>query len=406
MDIDDSPEEAAYRQTVRAYLEEHSHELHTGRGRAEVDDVEAHKRNQRVLYEGGLVGIQWPKEYGGQGGTPMQQVIANQEIARAEVPGLIGMIGVGMCGPTIIGHGTEEHKARFLPPLLRGEEIWAQLFSEPGSGSDLAALSTRAVRDNGSWRINGQKVWTSGAQYSDYGIIITRTDPSLPKHRGLTMFIIDLHHPGVTVRPLKQMSGDAGFNEVFLDDVEVPDDWRLGDVNDGWRVAITTLMNERMAIGGGGTDLGGSVESLVETVAERIESLSPDRAAVARQELAECWIESLACRYTGYRRLTALSKGQLPGPEGSAGKLAGTAVARRIADLGVRMQLDDAVFQQSHAGDARWQNVQASLPGIAIAGGTNEVLKNILGERVLGLPPEPRLDKDKPAAEILGRKGA
>lgn len=406
MDIDDSPEEAAYRQTVRAYLEEHSHELHTGRGRAEVDDVEAHKRNQRVLYEGGLVGIQWPKEYGGQGGTPMQQVIANQEIARAEVPGLIGMIGVGMCGPTIIGHGTEEHKARFLPPLLRGEEIWAQLFSEPGSGSDLAALSTRAVRDNGSWRINGQKVWTSGAQYSDYGIIITRTDPSLPKHRGLTMFIIDLHHPGVTVRPLKQMSGDAGFNEVFLDDVEVPDDWRLGDVNDGWRVAITTLMNERMAIGGGGTDLGGSVESLVETVAERIESLSPDRAAVARQELAECWIESLACRYTGYRRLTALSKGQLPGPEGSAGKLAGTAVARRIADLGVRMQLDDAVFQQSGAGDARWQNVQASLPGIAIAGGTNEVLKNILGERVLGLPPEPRLDKDKPAAEILGRKGA
>jgi alkylation response protein AidB-like acyl-CoA dehydrogenase len=336
----------------------------------------------------------------------MQQVIANQEIARAEVPGLIGLIGVGMCGPTIIGHGTEEHKARFLPPLLRGEEIWAQLFSEPGSGSDLAALSTRAVRDNGSWRINGQKVWTSGAQYSDYGIIITRTDPSLPKHRGLTMFIIDLHHPGVTVRPLKQMSGDAGFNEVFLDDVEVPDDWRLGDVNDGWRVAITTLMNERMAIGGGGTDLGGSVESLVETVAERIESLSPDRAAVARQELAECWIESLACRYTGYRRLTALSKGQLPGPEGSAGKLAGTAVARRIADLGVRMQLDDAVFQQSGAGDARWQNVQASLPGIAIAGGTNEVLKNILGERVLGLPPEPRLDKDKPAAEILGRKGA
>ncbi|HET7405584.1 MAG TPA: acyl-CoA dehydrogenase family protein [Mycobacteriales bacterium] len=406
MDIDDSPEEAAYRQTVRAYLEEHSHELHTGRGRAEVDDVEAHKHNQRVLYEGGLVGIQWPKEYGGQGGTPMQQVIANQEIARAEVPGLIGLIGVGMCGPTIIGHGTEEHKARFLPPLLRGEEIWAQLFSEPGSGSDLAALSTRAVRDNGSWRINGQKVWTSGAQYSDYGIIITRTDPSLPKHRGLTMFIIDLHHPGVTVRPLKQMSGDAGFNEVFLDDVEVPDDWRLGDVNDGWRVAITTLMNERMAIGGGGTDLGGSVESLVETVAERIESLSPDRAAVARQELAECWIESLACRYTGYRRLTALSKGQLPGPEGSAGKLAGTAVARRIADLGVRMQLDDAVFQQSGAGDARWQNVQASLPGIAIAGGTNEVLKNILGERVLGLPPEPRLDKDKPAAEILGRKGA
>jgi len=404
MDIDDSPEEAAYRQTVRAYLEEHSHELHTGRGRAEVDDVEAHKHNQRVLYEGGLVGIQWPKEYGGQGGTPMQQVIANQEIARAEVPGLIGLIGVGMCGPTIIGHGTEEHKARFLPPLLRGEEIWAQLFSEPGSGSDLAALSTRAVRDNGSWRINGQKVWTSGAQYSDYGIIITRTDPSLPKHRGLTMFIIDLHHPGVTVRPLKQMSGDAGFNEVFLDDVEVPDDWRLGDVNDGWRVAITTLMNERMAIGGGGTDLGGSVESLVETVAERIESLSPDRAAVARQELAECWIESRACRYTGYRRLTALSKGQLPGPEGSAGKLAGTAVARRIADLGVRMQLDDAVFQQSGAGDARWQNVQASLPGIAIAGGTNEVLKNILGERVLGLPPEPRLDKGIPFSELRAKE--
>ena len=406
MDIDDTPEEAAYRQQVRSYLEEHKDELLTGRGRAAADDIDAHKRNQRVLYEGGMVGVQWPKEYGGQGGGPMQQVIVNQEMARAEVPGIIGTIGVGMCGPTIIAHGTEEQKSRFLTPLLRADEIWSQLFSEPGGGSDVAALTTRAVDDNGTWRVSGQKVWTSGAHYSDYGIVLTRTDPSLPKHRGLTMFIVDLKAPGVTIRGLRQLSGDAAFNEVFFDDVEIPDEWRIGEVNDGWRVAITTLMNERMSIGGGGTDIGGSAESLIATVAERIDDLPADLAAEVRQEMAACWIESLACRYTGYRRLTALSKGQAPGPEGSAGKLAGTALAKRIANVGVRLQGDDAVFQRGADGSGRWQQIQAALPGMAIAGGTNEILKNILGERVLGLSPEPRVDKDKPAAEVLGTGAA
>ncbi len=405
MDIDDTPEEAAYRSQVRAYLEDHRDELATGR-RGEGGDITAAKRTQRVLYEGGLVGITWPKEYGGQSGTPMQQVIANQEMGRADIPGIVGTIGVGMCGPTIIAHGTDEQKERFLAPLLRADEIWSQLFSEPGGGSDVAALSTRAVQEGDSWRINGQKVWTSGAHYSDYGIVLTRTDPSLPKHRGLTMFIMDFHAPGVTVRPLRQMTGDSNFNEVFFDDMIVPDSWRVGEVNSGWMVAITTLMNERMSIGGGGSDIGASVETLTATVADRIDDLSPDRQALVRQELARCFIESLASRYTGYRRLTALSKGQAPGPEGSAGKLAGTAVAKRIADLGVRLQGDDALFARNADGSGRWQGAQMSLPGMSIAGGTTEILKNILGERVLGLPPEPRVDKDKPASELLGLKGA
>lgn len=395
MDFDDTPEEAAWRAEVRGFLEEHKERLGSRADQRGFDDGVSRDR-QALLYDAGYVGVTWPVEAGGRGGTPMQQAIIDQEMARAGVPGLINLIGIGMCGPTVIHHGSDDQKQRYLKRLLRAEDVWCQLFSEPASGSDLAALRTRAVQDEeGNWHVTGQKVWTTLAHLSDYGILLTRTDPDVAKHRGLTMFVVDMKAPGVTVRPLKQMSGGADFNEVFFDDVVIPDSERLGDVGDGWRVALTTLMSERLTLGGGGTEIGVSVESMAAHVAGRIAGLSPERQALVRQDFGHAYVSSLGIRYTGYRLLTALSQGNLPGPEASAGKLAGTKAARDLADLAVRLLGPDAVYASTADGTTTWQDLQAVLPGMAIAGGTNEVLRNIIGERVLGLPPEPRADKDK-----------
>src|SRR3954451_11983824 len=279
-----------------------------------------------------------------------------------------------MCGPTVIAHGSEDQKDRYLARLLRAEDVWCQLFSEPASGSDLAALRTRAVRtEDGTWRISGQKVWTTLAHVADYGILLTRTDADVAKHRGLTMFVVDMKAPGVTVRPLRQMSGGADFNEVFFDDVVVPDDERLGDVGDGWRVALTTLMSERLSLGGGGTEIGASAASVVEHVAAHLHALPEGRRALVRQQLGRSYVAALANRYTGYRLLSRISKGELPGPEASAGKLSGTRVARALADLAVRVLGDDAAYSANADGSTGWQELQAVLPGMAIAGGTNEV---------------------------------
>jgi alkylation response protein AidB-like acyl-CoA dehydrogenase len=404
MDFDDTPEEAAWRTTVRTYLTEHHDELR-GSGDDSGDVGTARRKHQAVLYAGGLIGVTWPKEYGGQGGTPMQNATVGQELGRLGIAGPVNSIGIGMCGPTIIGHGSTDQQERYLARLLRAEDLWCQLFSEPASGSDLAALRTKAEQtDDGDWRVNGQKVWTTVAHLADYGILLTRTDPSLPKHRGLTMFVVDMHAPGVTVRPLKQMSGSSEFNEVFFDDVVIADSERLGDVNDGWRVAITTLMNERMSIGGGGSDLGIGLDALIALAQEKLPEQSAARQAVTRQSIGQAYVESLAARYTGYRRLTAISKGEPPGPEGSAGKLAGTAAAMKVADVGVRLLGDDAVYLTGPDGDGRFQHTQAGLPGLAIAGGTDEILRNVIGERVLGLAPGPRADKGVSFAE--SNKGA
>ncbi len=399
MDFDDTPEEAAYRGRVRSVLERRAGDLlHVAPG----EPVDARAREaelratQRVLAEEGLVGVAWPREYGGQGGTLVQQAIVAQELSRARVPTLVNHIGIGMCGPTVIAHGSDDQRSRYLSRLLRADDVWCQLFSEPASGSDLAALRTSAVRDGEDWVVNGQKVWTTLAHVSDFGILLTRTDPSRPKHAGLTMFVVDMHAPGVTVRPLRQMSGGADFNEVFFDDVRIPDSERLGEPGEGWRVALTTLMNERVAIGGAGTDIGPSPESLAAHARERLPTLDPERQALARQAVGRAVVASLAARYTGYRRFTTLSQGGVPGPEASAGKLGGTAAARLVADAGVRLLGDDAVLGATADGDDTWQRAQAYVPGIAIAGGTDQVLRNILGERVLGLPPEPRTDKTAP----------
>ncbi len=400
MDFDDTPDEAAYRTTVRAVLEERADELvHVVPGEGPVD-ARGHeaelRRTQRVLAEAGLIGVPWPREFGGQGGTLVQQAIVAQELARARIPTLINHIGLGMCGPTVIAHGSDDQRQRYLARLLRADDVWCQLFSEPASGSDLAALRTTAVRDGEDWIVNGQKVWTTLAHVADYGILLTRTDPDRPKHAGLTMFVVDMHAPGVTVRPLRQLGGQADFNEVFFDDVRIPDSERLGEPGEGWRVALTTLMNERVTIGGAGTDLGQPVEVLAAYARDRLPALDPARQVLSRQAVGRAVVAGLATRYTGYRRFTVLSQGGLPGPEASAGKLAGTAAAKLVADAGMRLLGDDAVYAATADGDDTWQRTQGYLPGLAIAGGTDQVLRNILGERVLGLPPEPRNDKTAP----------
>ena len=398
MDFDDTPDEAAWRERVRAFVAENHGVLAGGGRRGELEQARA---AEACLYDGGFVGVTWPPEMGGQGGTPMQQAIVDQELSKAGVPGLINSIGIGMCGPTVIAHGSRDQQDRYLRRLLRADDVWCQLFSEPASGSDLAALRTRAERsDDGSWRVSGQKVWTTLAHHARYGILLTRTDPDVAKHRGLTMFVVDMTAPGVTVRPLRQMSGSAEFNEVFFDEVVLDDAERLGGVGDGWRVALTTLMSERMSLGGGGTELGLGVDLAVRHLAGRLGGLSEQRQALARQELGRAYVASLGIRYTGYRLLSAVSRGELPGPEASAGKLAGTTAARRTADLAVRLLGDEAVYARTADGDSTWQDAQASLPGLAIAGGTDEILRNILGERVLGLPPEPRADKGVPFAAL------
>jgi alkylation response protein AidB-like acyl-CoA dehydrogenase len=323
----------------------------------------------------------------------MQESIVYQEMSRAGVSPLIGTIGIGMCGPTVIAHGSDDQKRRYLTRLLRADDIWCQLFSEPAAGSDLAGLRTRAARDGEEWRINGQKVWTTQAHMADYGILLTRTDPEQPKHRGLTMFVVNMKAPGVTVRPLRQMSGHADFNEVFFDDVVIPDTERLGPVDGGWHVALTTLMSERLSIGGAGTDLGAGIDTVIEHVRKHIGALPEDRQALVRQEFGRHYVASLATRYTGYRQLSALSQGRMAGPEASAGKLAGTETARALADLSVRLLGGDAVYAADLDGSRTWPDLQATLPGLSIAGGTDQILRNILGERVLGLPAEPRADK-------------
>jgi alkylation response protein AidB-like acyl-CoA dehydrogenase len=401
MDFDDTPDEAAWRSEVRSFIEEHRDRLGRRSDGREADEALARQR-QALLYDGGLVGVTWPVDAGGRGGTPMQQAIVDQELARADVPGLINLIGIGMCGPTVIHHGSEDQRSRYLRRLLRAEDVWCQLFSEPASGSDLAALRTKAVRtEDGSWRVSGQKVWTTLAHVADYGILLTRTDPDVAKHRGLTMFVVDMKAPGVTVRPLRQMSGAAEFNEVFFDDVVIPDSERLGDIGDGWRVALTTLMSERLSLGGGGTDIGAGADTVAAHVAAHLDDLDEGRQALVRQQLGRAYVDSLANRYTGYRLLSKISKGELPGPEASAGKLSGTQVARDLADLAVRVLGDDAAYAVAADGTHGWQDLQAGLPGMAIAGGTNEVLRNIIGERVLGLPAEPRADKGITFAESI-----
>src|SRR5438067_2436600 len=316
VDLNDTPEQAQYREQVRAWLEEHKAEAPVLRGEGALTDedeiVAARREWQRKLAEAGLAGVTWPKEFGGQGLGPIEQVIVNQEIARAGVPGILDVIGVGMLGPTIIAHGSDEQKARYLGPMLHGDEVWCQMFSEPAAGSDLAGVQTRArQQEDGSWLLNGQKVWTTNAQFASFGLLLARTDPDVPKHKGLTMFIVPIDAPGVTVRGLRQISGEAEFNEGFFDGVPVDADAVVGGVGNGWTTALTTLMFERVTIGLGSEGLGYNSTRFARAIAAE-----PDgrRDPEVRHELGEIASELLAVRFTGYRTLTALQKGEIPGP--------------------------------------------------------------------------------------------
>ena len=350
-------------------------------------------------FDAGFGWITGPVEYGGRG-LPKEYQQAYEAIESRYLFPSQGqfLIGIGMVVPTILAHGTEAAKQRYLQAMSRGDVVACQLFSEPGAGSDLASLQTRAERDGDEWVLNGQKVWTSGAQYSDIGEIIARTDPDLPKHKGLTGFIVDMKASGVEVRPLRQMTGGASFNEVFFTDVRVPDDHRLGDVNNGWSVALTTLMNERAAIGAG-SDLGGGAGTLTRLI-ELTRALGLTGDPLVRQQLADLVARSRVNQYTNRRALARINVGQLPGPELSIAKLASTQLLMRIGDylshvLGPRLAADTGEW-----GTYAWGQLVLGTPGIRIAGGSDEVMRNIVGERVLGLPKEPGIDSTSPFREL------
>ena len=298
-----------------------------------------------------------------------------------------------MCAPTLMAYASDEHKNRYLPKLASGEEVWCQLFSEPHSGSDLAGLRTRAERDGDDWVINGQKIWTSGAHHSDYGILITRTDPSVAKHKGLTMFFLAMRSPGVDIRPIKQVNGQSGFNEVYFDNVRIPDHQRLGDVGNGWRVSLTTLMNERLAIGGGIPTGFPELHDLVLSLPYRDERALDN--PMVRAKLADWYAKAAGLKNTAARALTALSRGETPGPENSIGKLVAGGMMQDIAKFAMDLQGFSAVLNDPERaeGAARFQAMLLRSPAVRIEGGTDQILRNIIAERVLGLPEDMRADK-------------
>ncbi len=406
MDFNDTPEEAKFRSEVRAWLDANAKPKDPSKARAgrstksEQERLERAREWQAKKAEAGYAAITWPKEYGGLGGSSIHSVIYSQEESHFDVPGGFYEIGLGMCIPTMLAWATEEQKQRYVKPALYGEEIWCQLFSEPAAGSDVAGLRTKCERDGDDWIINGQKVWTSGAHFCDYGIIVTRSDPNVPKHKGLTFFFIDMKSPGIEVRPIRQITGEANFNEVFFTDVRVPDSQRLGDVGQGWKVALTTLMNERLAIGqGSGVDHAELLQLARDT---ELETGPAIQDASVRSNLADWYVQSQGLKYTKFRTLTALSKGQQPGAESSIGKIVSGPKMQDLASFGMDIQGQGGILQDADLSplNAAFQNQWFGGAGYRIAGGTDEILRNIVSEQVLGLPQDIRVDKTVPYNEL------
>ena len=412
--IHDTPELAEFRQRCRAFLAANAKPLRRrragddeggddGAAMDEVADVAAAKRYQAALYDAGLAGITWPVEVGGQGLTAEHQRVFNEEAAGYETPTAVYTIGLGMVIPTIVEHGTEEQKERYVRKALRGEEIWSQLFSEPGAGSDVASLQMRAERDGEEFVLNGQKVWTTGAQHSDFGAVIARTNPDMPKHRGITMFIIDFRDPRIDVRPLRQMNGGTGFNEVYFTDARVPATNVIGQVDDGWRCAIAMLANERVAIGAGGAG-GGNRRGAGDGIGALV-SLARRKGViddpVVRQGLADVYIRQRIMGFIGLRIRAAVRSGKAPGPEGSIAKLAGALLMQRRSNLGAAIAGPDAqAWPSDDPKGGRWAAPVLMMPASRIAGGTDEIQRNIIGERVLALPKEPQVDRDLPFRQL------
>jgi alkylation response protein AidB-like acyl-CoA dehydrogenase len=400
MDFNDTPEEAKFRADARAFLKANltpkgAESERLSRKLTQAEYLKAAKAYQKKKAEAGFAGITWAKEQGGRGLPPIYSVIFGQEEARYDAPAAPFAIGLGMCVPTVIAFADEAIKDRYVAKALRGEEIWCQLFSEPSAGSDVAAGKTKAMRDGDDWIVNGQKVWTTGAHFCDFGILLVRTNPDVEKHKGLTMFIIDMKSPGVEVRQIHQASGGREFNEVYFTDVRIPDKNRLGEPGQGWGVALVTLMNERLAVGG---SYGPDYKEIFE-FAKTINSPSGSGMLIQdqafRQKLADWIVRAEGYKLAKFRTMTALSKGQTPGPESSIGKVIN---ANQMMDIG-----NTAIEALDHYGiisdgdlapmEGGFHQSYMFAPGLRIAGGTDEILKNIIAERVLGLPQDVRVDK-------------
>jgi alkylation response protein AidB-like acyl-CoA dehydrogenase len=406
VDFDESPEEAALRAEAVAFLEAHAR-LKTGtdadwsRGAVASDPAAqaaylAHTREwQAALYDNGWAGIGWPKAFGGRGGTPSDSIIFNQEARRFDVTtGFIGS-AQALVGPPIMRHGNPDQQQRYLGPLLRGDEMWCQLFSEPGAGSDLASLATRAVRDGDEWVVNGQKVWTSEAHHADFGILIARTDPDAPKHKGITFFIVDMRTPGIEIRPLVQATGLTHFNEVFFTDVRIPDENVVGEVHGGWAVTRTVMASESGMIGSAGQS------STYEAVIELARACGRTDDPIIRQRLADVYTRERILTFLGWRMQTAVMHKRGTPPDPSVLKNFFTASLSRRVELAVELEGAAGMLAEADAPqDGFWQMQVMGQFGSRIGGGTNEVHRNMIGERALGLPPEPRSDKDVPWREL------
>jgi alkylation response protein AidB-like acyl-CoA dehydrogenase len=408
MDFDDTREEAAFRAEARAWLHANAEEKKSGfetwqsryPGRDGWDGLERAKTFQKKKAEAGFAGLHWPAEWGGRALPGIYQVIYAQEESRYLVPRGYFEIGLGMCMPTLFAYATEEQKRRYAPPALRGDEVWCQLFSEPAAGSDLAGLRTRAARDGDHWIVNGQKIWTSGAHWADWAILVARSDPKVPKHRGLTFFFLSMKLPGIETRRIKQISGASHFNEVYFTDVRIPDSQRLGGVGGGWGVAITTLMNERLTSG----DLRGPDFEEIFDLARRVplEDGPAIRNAAVRERLADFYVKTQGVRLTRFRTMTALSRGETPGPENSIGKLVNAPKAQEIASFAMDLLDMGGIVMDKDIAPMRgaFQESLLTSPGGRIAAGTDEILRNIIAERVLGLPQDVRVDRELPFDQL------
>lgn len=398
MNFEDSPEESRFRARVRDWIRANAISVPSSRRRRDATPewLSIAREWQRIKADAGYVGIHWPRRWGGQEGSVAQAMIFDQEEAAAGLHFTFFEIGIGLCIPTVASYADNATIERFSAAARRGDEIWCQLFSEPSAGSDLAAIRTRAVRDGADWLVNGQKVWTSGAQFSDFAILLTRTDPEVPKHRGLTMFWVDLRTPGIDIRPIKQMSGNANFNEVFLTDVRIPDSQRLGPVNQGWATTLTTLMNERVSIGDvGGPDIPTAIR-MAANIRCGHSTLSRDSAFQA--DLIRHFLRSEGVRLARNRLLTAISRGEKPGPENSITKLVAASEMQDLArdTLLACGPMGMVVDRSVQAVEGIFHDSFTWAPGYRIAGGTDEILRTVIAERVLGLPGDVRADKDKP----------
>jgi len=399
MDLADSPAEAAYRRLARGWLDSNARHAPADRVVVLVADTAPFRAWQCRLYEAGFVGITWPAAYGGQGLGQAELAVFASELARAGVPGPFDMVGTSAIGPTIIAHGTEAQRVRYLPKILRAEEFWCQLFSEPSAGSDLAAVRTTAKHRGGGWEITGRKMWTTHGHQADLGLLLARTDPDVPKHEGLTVFIVPMSAHGVIIQPLRLMSGHRDFNEITLDHVELSEDAVLGEVGGGWPVALTMLAQERFHLVAGLDQMGLDIGSLAASVARSAVGGGP----VMEHNAAAIIADLHALRFSSYRALSLITRGRQPDAGAALSKITAVDAVTRACRFMIEALGAEAL-------DGQWGELLAQMPGLQVGGGTREMLLSAVGERVLGLPRETRADKDVPFRELeladSGRPGA